>query len=282
MSNFTGMMFNAFSSHTNARGKEEIPVNVQRNYRNHISKGNYMAAYNTVSRYLPSYKRDELANLVGQFASHPANRKPPPYNASRVNIKRNNNARPYIVKARAGNSKRMIEILQPYRGGKGGVTLGYMNNRLNKNPVKYAMINKTSGNLYAFALLQNNKYEPNSRYLNIVGGLKGYGAKLINKVIENAEKNSKNTINLKAVVTKVSNKKIGGRMHRVPENNRGVMNGLVSLYKGRFKFNLNGYVNHTGLQPMTRYLKNKNVVIAKRKALKKRVITPRVTRSHGP
>lgn len=286
---FTKAMFNAYSSHM-VKGKEVIPNSVQNNYKNKISRGNYEAAYNAISKYLPYYKRNNLANLVGQFATHPV-RPPPAYNASRINIKRNNNARTYINRARTGNAKRMIEILQPYRGGKGGVQLGYLNNRLNKNPIKYAMVNKTTDNLYAFALLNNNKYEPNSRYLNIVGGLRGYGGKLIKKVIENARANGKNTLNLKAVVTRVSNKKIGKVTHRVPENNQGKRNDLVSLYQ-HFGFNTNGkYVNYQGLQPMTLYLTSRQNVLNKRKAMKKRraslaasMITPRVTRARltGP
>jgi ribosomal protein L22 len=286
---FTRALFNSYSSHKNTHGVEQVPQNVQNNYKNKISRGNYEAAYNTISKYLPYYKRNNLANLVGQFATHPV-REPPPYNASLVNIKRNNNAKTYINRARSGNSKRMVEILQPYRGGKGGVQLGYLSNRLNKNPIKYAMVNRGTGNLYAFALLENNKYEPNSRYLNIVGGLKGYGGKLIKKVINNARANGKNTLNLKAVVTKTSNIKKGKIIHRVPVNNQGKRNGLVSLYE-YFGFNTNGrYVNYQGLQPMTLYLKNKQTVLNKRRAMKKRkaniaasMITPRVTRSRaGP
>lgn len=278
---FTRALFNAYSTH------DKIPNSARNNYRNKIARGNYRAAYNAISKYLPYYKRNNLANLVGQFTNHPV-QLPPAYNASRVNIKRNNNARTYINRARAGNAKRMIEILQPYRGGKGGVQLGYLNNRLNKNPIKYAMVNKTSGNLYGFALLENNKYEPNSRYLNIVGGLKGYGGKLIKKIINNARTNGKNTLNLKAVVTRISNKKMGRVTHRLPVNNQGKRNDLVSLYE-HFGFNTNGkYVNYQGLQPMTLYLTARQNVLNKRKNMRKRkasiaasMVTPRVTRGRA-
>jgi hypothetical protein len=274
---FTRALFNAYSTH------DKIPNSARNNYRNKIARGNYRAAYNTISKYLPYYKRNNLANLVGQFTNHPV-QLPPPYNASRVTIKRNNNARPYIKRSRAGNSKRMINILQPYRGGSGGVQLAYLNQRLNKNPIKYAMINNASKNLYAFALLENNKPEKNTRYLNIVGGLKGYGGKLIKQLINNATANGKNSITLKAVVQKSS--MVGG--HRVPVNNAGQRNKLVALYE-YFGFNTNGkYVNSEGLQPMIKYLVNRNIVRNKRRRELKRkqneraaAITPRVTRSRA-
>jgi hypothetical protein len=274
---FTRALFNAYSTH------DKIPNSARNNYRNKIARGNYRAAYNTISKYLPYYKRNNLANLVGQFTNHPV-QLPPPYSASRVTIKRNNNAKTYINRARAGNSKRMINILQPYRGGSGGVQLAYLNQRLNKNPIKYAMINNVSKNLYAFALLENNKPEKNTRYLNIVGGLKGYGGKLIKQLINNATANGKNSITLKAVVQKSS--MVGG--HRVPVNNSGQRNKLVALYE-YFGFNTNGkYVNSEGLQPMIKYLVNRNIVRNKRRRELKRkqneraaAITPRVTRSRA-
>ena len=281
MSNFTRSMFNAYSNHKN------VPNTVRNNYKNKIARGNYRAAFNAISKYLPYYKRNNLANLVGQFNTHPA-QAPPPYNASRVNIKKNNNAKPSLNRARSGNSKRMINILQPYRGGSGGVQLGYYNNRVNKNPIKYAMVNKGSGNLYAFALLNNNKPEYGSRYLNIVGGLKGYGGKLIKKIINNARANNRNSVTLKAVVQKVSNSKVGGRPVRIPVNNKGERNKLVSLYE-HLGFSTNGkFVNSQGLQPMIMYLKNRNIVQNKRRRNLKRkmneraaMLTPRVTRSRA-
>ena len=274
---FTRALFNAYSTH------DKIPNSARNNYRNKSARGNYRAAYNTISKYLPYYKRNNLANLVGQFTNHPV-QLPPPYSASRVTIKRNNNAKTYINRARAGNSKRMINILQPYRGGSGGVQLAYLNQRLNKNPIKYAMINNVSKNLYAFALLENNKPEKNTRYLNIVGGLKGYGGKLIKQLINNATANGKNSITLKAVVQKSS--MVGG--HRVPVNNSGQRNKLVALYE-YLGFNTNGkYVNSEGLQPMIKYLVNRNIVRNKRRREMKRkqneraaAITPRVTRSRA-
>ena len=274
---FTRALFNAYSTH------DKIPNSARNNYRNKIARGNYRAAYNAISKYLPYYKRNNLANLVGQFSNHPV-QPPPAYNASRINIKRNNNATQYINRSRAGNSKRMINILQPYRGGAGGVQLAYLNQRLNKNPIKYAMVNKGTGNLYAFALLENNKPEKNTRYLNIVGGLKGYGGKLIKQLINNATANGKNSITLKAVVQKSS--MVGG--HRVPINNAGQRNKLVALYE-HFGFNTNGkYVNSEGLQPMVKYLVNRNIVRNKRRRELKRkqneraaAITPRVTRSRA-
>ena len=274
---FTRALFNAYSNHPT------IPDNVKNNYKNKIARGNYRAAFNAISKYLPYYKRNNLSNLVGQFTNHPV-QPPPAYNASRVNIKRNNNAKASLNRARAGNSKRMINILQPYRGGDGGVQLAYFNQRLNKNPIKYAMINKGTGNLYGFALLENNKPEKNTRYLNIVGGLKGYGGKLIKQLINNARANGKNSVTLKAVVQKSS--MVGG--HRVPINNTGHRNKLVALYE-HFGFNTNGkYVNSEGLQPMVKYLVNRNIVRNKRRRELKRkqneraaAITPRVTRSRA-
>ena len=256
---FTRAMFNAYSNHPT------IPNSARNNYKNKISRGNYRSAFNAISKYLPYYKRNNLANLVGQFTNHPV-QPPPAYNASRVNIKRNNNAKASLNRARAGNSKRMINILQPYRGGAGGVQLGYLNHRLNKNPIKYAMVNKGTGNLYAFALLENNKPEKNTRYLNIVGGLKGYGGKLIKQLINNARANGKNSVTLKAVVQKSS--MVGG--HRVPVNNAGQRNKLVALYE-HLGFNTNGkYVNSEGLQPMVKYLVNRNIVRNKRRRNLKR------------
>jgi hypothetical protein len=278
---FTRAMFNAYSNHAT------IPDNVKKNYKNKIARGNYRAAFNAISKYLPYYKRNNLSNLVGQFENHPV-QAPPSYNASSVNLKRNNNAKSSLNRARAGNAKRMINILQPYRGGSGGVQLGYYNNRVNKNPIKYAMTNRESGNLYAFALLNNNKPEPGTRYLNIVGGRKGYGGKLITKIINNARANNRNSVSLKAVVQKVSNATVAGRKVRIPVNNMGERNKLVSLYE-HLGFSTNGkFVNSSGLQPMIMYLKSRNIVQAKRKfALKRKMneraamITPRVTRSRA-
>lgn len=286
MSNFTRAMFNAYSTYLK-KGVEQVPNNVKINYRNKIARGNYRAAFNAISKYLPYYKRNNLANLVGQFNTHPA-QAPIPYNATRVNIKRNNNAKPFLNRARAGNSKRMVNILMPYRGGKGGVQLGYYNKRVNKNPVKYAMVNRGSGNLYAFALLKNNTPVSGSRYINIVGGLKGYGGKLIKQIINNARANNRNSVTLKAVVSKFSNVKDGKRIVTIPVNNNGERNKLVSLYE-HLGFNTNGkFINSNGLQPMIMYLKNKNMIKNKRRRENKRkaniiasMLTPRVTRSRA-
>ena len=283
MSNNTGFsraMFNAYSSHI-VHGVEQVPNNVKTNYKNKIARGNYRAAFNTVSKYLPFYKRNNLANLVGQFNTHPVQPHAKLAN-NRTNYKRNNNAKAVLNRARSGNSKRMINILQPYRGGSGGVQLGYYNNRVNKNPIKYAMTNRNSGNLYAFALLNNNKPEPGTRYLDILGGLKGSGGRLMKKIIENAKTNNRNSITLKAVVQKSS--MVGHK--RLPINNMGVRNTLVSWYEG-FGFNTNGKsVNSQGLQPMILYLKNRSIVQNKRRRELKRkmneraaMITPRVTRA---
>jgi hypothetical protein len=278
---FTRAEFNAYSSHL-VNGVEKIPNHIRKNYKNKVSRGNYEAAYNVISQYIPYYKRNNLANLVGQYANHPL-RSHPRYNAKRMTIERNNNAKRRILNARAGNSKQMISILQPYRGGKGGVQLGYLNNRINKNPIKYAMINKATKKLYGFALLENKNTlnSPKSRYLDIIGALRGYGLPLLTKIIENAKRNNKNTLNLKAVVTKASTV---GR-HTVPLNNMGKLNDLVKFYKNKANFEIVGYVNSGGLQPMTRYLQPKNNVETFRKARKdarNRLIaasvTPRVTR----
>ena len=285
MTNNTGFsraMFNADSSHI-FNGKEQVPNNVKMNYKNKIARGNYRAAFNAVSKYLPSYKRNNLANLVGQFNTHPVQPHAKLAN-NRTNYKRNNNAEAVLKRARTGNSKRMINILQPYRGGSGGVQLGYYNKRVNKNPIKYAMVNKNTGNLYAFALLNNNKPEPGSRYLDILGGLKGSGGRLMKKIIANAKSNQKNSITLKAVARRFS--MVGG--HRLPINNYGTRNELVRWYEG-FGFNTNGkYVNSQGLQPMILYLKKKSIVQNKRNRELKRKRnendarrSPRVTRSHS-
>lgn len=285
MTNNTGFsraMFNAYSSHI-VHGVEQVPNNVKTNYKNKIARGNYRAAFNAISKYLPFYKRNNLANLVGQFNTHPVQTYPV-LNRSKTNFKKNNNAKVVLNRARSGNSKRMINILQPYRGGSGGVQLGYYNNRVNKNPIKYAMTNRNSGNLYAFALLNNNKPEPGTRYLDILGGLKGSGGRLMKKIIENAKTNNRNSITLKAVVQKSS--MVGHK--RLPINNMGVRNTLVSWYEG-FGFNTNGKsVNSQGLQPMILYLKNRSIVQNKRRRELKRkkneidsMITPRVTRARA-
>ena len=279
---FTRTMFNAYSSHI-VHGVEQVPNNVRTNYKNKIARGNFRAAFNVISKYLPYYKRNNLSNLVGQYTAHPVQAYPS-LNRNKTNYKRNNNAKAVMNRARSGNSKRMINILQPYRGGSGGVQLGYFNNRVNKNPVKYAMTNRNTGNLYAFALLNNNKPEPGTRYLDILGGLKGTGGRLMKKIINNARANNRNSITLKAVVQKSS--MVGHR--RLPINNYGERNKLVSWYEG-FGFNTNGKsVNSSGLQPMILYLKNKSIIQNKRRRELKRkmneraaMITPRVTRARA-
>ena len=291
MSNNTGFsraMFNSYSSHI-VRGVEQVPNNVKTNYKNKIARGNYRAAFNAISKYLPYYKRNNLSNLVGQFNTHPVQPHAKLAN-NKTNYKKNNNAKAVLNRARAGNAKNILNIIQPYRGGSGGVQLSYYNQRVNKNPIKYAMTNRNSGKLYAFALLDNNKPEPGSRYLDILGGLKGSGGRLMKKIIANAKTNGRNSITLKAVVRRSS--MVGHR--RLPVNENGTRNELVSWYEG-FGFNTNGKsVNAQDLQPMILYLgKNeenmkimRNIVKNKREREKKRkrnetaaMITQRVTRS---
>lgn len=285
MSNNTGIsraMFNAYSSHV-VRGVEQVPNNVKTNYKNKIARGNYRAAFNVISKYLPYYKRNNLANLVGQFNSHPVQPHARLAN-NKTNYKKNNNAKAVLNRARAGNAKSILNIIQPYRGGSGGVQLGYYNERVNKNPIKYAMTNRNSGKLYAFALLENNKPEPGTRYLDILGGLKGSGGRLMKKIIANAKTNGRNSITLKAVVRRSS--MVGHR--RLPVNENGTRNELVSWYEG-FGFNTNGKsVNIQGLQPMILYLRNRKIIQDKRKRELKRkmneraaMITPRVTRARA-
>jgi len=285
MSNNTGIsraMFNAYSSHV-VRGVEQVPNSVKTNYKNKIARGNYRAAFNVISKYLPYYKRNNLANLVGQFNSHPVQPHARLAN-NKTNYKKNNNAKAVLNRARAGNAKSILNIIQPYRGGSGGVQLGYYNERVNKNPIKYAMTNRNSGKLYAFALLENNKPEPGTRYLDILGGLKGSGGRLMKKIIANAKTNGRNSITLKAVVRRSS--MVGHR--RLPVNENGTRNELVSWYEG-FGFNTNGKsVNIQGLQPMILYLRNRKIIQDKRKRELKRkmneraaMITPRVTRARA-
>ena len=285
MSNNTGIsraMFNAYSSHV-VRGVEQVPNSVKTNYKNKIARGNYRAAFNVISKYLPYYKRNNLSNLVGQFNSHPVQPHARLAN-NKTNYKKNNNAKAVLNRARAGNAKSILNIIQPYRGGSGGVQLGYYNERVNKNPIKYAMTNRNSGKLYAFALLENNKPEPGTRYLDILGGLKGSGGRLMKKIIANAKTNGRNSITLKAVVRRSS--MVGHR--RLPVNENGTRNELVSWYEG-FGFNTNGKsVNIQGLQPMILYLRNRKIIQDKRKRELKRkmneraaMITPRVTRARA-
>ena len=257
-------MFNAYSSHV-VRGVEQVPNSVKTNYKNKIARGNYRAAFNVISKYLPYYKRNNLANLVGQFNSHPVQPHARLAN-NKTNYKKNNNAKAVLNRARAGNAKSILNIIQPYRGGSGGVQLGYYNERVNKNPIKYAMTNRNSGKLYAFALLENNKPEPGTRYLDILGGLKGSGGRLMKKIIANAKTNGRNSITLKAVVRRSS--MVGHR--RLPVNENGTRNELVSWYEG-FGFNTNGKsVNIQGLQPMILYLRNRKIIQDKRKRELKR------------
>jgi len=275
-------MFNAYSSHV-VRGVEQVPNSVKTNYKNKIARGNYRAAFNVISKYLPYYKRNNLSNLVGQFNSHPVQPHARLAN-NKTNYKKNNNAKAVLNRARAGNAKSILNIIQPYRGGSGGVQLGYYNERVNKNPIKYAMTNRNSGKLYAFALLENNKPEPGTRYLDILGGLKGSGGRLMKKIIANAKTNGRNSITLKAVVRRSS--MVGHR--RLPVNENGTRNELVSWYEG-FGFNTNGKsVNIQGLQPMILYLRNRKIIQDKRKRELKRkmneraaMITPRVTRARA-
>jgi hypothetical protein len=295
--------YNAISGYLPAN-TEKIPQNVKNNYKNKISRGNFIAAYNAVARYLPGYRRNNLANLVGGRGSHPVTSRLPymmpisvPPAMLPYNIKRNNNAKLSINRAVAGNARRMVEMLQPYRKPSGGVGLGYAFNQIKKNtnPVKYALVNKASGDLYAFALLKNNKNHKNSRYLNIVGGYPKYGSALLRKIINNAKKPNNvtgvpklNTLNLRAVVTRSSEYKNarGKVLGIIPINNTGKRNELVGLYE-HLGFNTNGrYVNHTGLQPMTLYIKPKQEVMDKRKAARTRkrnqaaaLVTPRETRA---
>jgi len=290
--------YNAISSYLPS-SLETIPQSVQNNYKNKVRKGNYIGAYNTVTQYLTSSRRNNLANLSGKHGPHPIHSRLP-YNAKGnrfpVNILTGNNAKAAINRAATGNARRIVEILQPYRSKFGGVGIQYALGQIrnNSNPVKYAMVNKNTKNLYAFGLLKNNVNYKNTRYLNIVGGYPRYGGLLLGKIKENAEKAKKNTLNLKAVVKKSS--EIKGKNGKVKGivalNNKGMRNDLVKLYEG-FGFNTNGrYVsqalNTPSLQPMSLWLRPKIKVKENRAANRKRkeiernaMITPRVTRSRA-
>jgi hypothetical protein len=270
-----------FGAYANAEG---VPNNVKRNYRNAISRGNFQTAYNIISPHLPYYRRNNLANLIGQYNTHPV-RAPSRYNASVVNVIRNNMAKQLI---NGTQNKNLITFIQPYRGGRGGIGLRYMREQVNKNPIKYAMKRTNNGKMYALALLQNNKPNQNGRYLDILTGKKGYGNKMLNKVISNARSNGRNYLALRAVVKRMSNAQVGGRRVRIPVNNHGKRNELVAYYEHK-GFNTNGkFIGANNLQPMIMYFTPKATVNAKRKARetsRKRtlaaMITPRVTRARA-
>ena len=269
-----------FGAYANTQG---VPNNVKRNYRNAISRGNFQTAYNVISPHLPYYRRNNLANLIGQYNTHPV-RAPPRYNASVVNVIRNNMAK-QIINGTA--NKNLVSFIQPYRGGgRGGVRLGYIREQVNKNPVKYAMTRTNNGKMYALALLQNNKPNQNGRYLDILAGKKGYGNKMLNKVISNARSNGRNYLALRAVVKRMSEVQVGGRTELIPVNNQGKRNELVAYYEHK-GFNTNGkFIGANNLQPMIMYFTPKANVVAKRRAReaeRKRIrnskATPRVTRA---
>lgn len=292
--------YNAIASYLPS-SLETIPQTVQNNYKNKVRRGDYIGAYNAVTKYLTSSRRNNLANLAGRYGPHPIHSRLP-YNAKGnrlpINILTGNNAKAAINRAATGNARRIVEMIQPYHSKFGGVGIRYALDKIrkNSNPVKYAMVNKNTGNLYAFGLLKNNVNHKNTRYLNIVGGYPRYGGLLIGKIIQNARNANLNTLNLKAVVTRSSeiknkNDKVKGI---VAINNKGVKNELVQLYE-KFGFNTNGRLvsqakNTPFLQPMTLWLKPKNQVKARRVANKKRrqneneaKRVPRVTRSRaGP
>ena len=164
---------------------------------------------------------------------HPIHRK---YNTSRNKILSNNNANRAIKRSIV--RKNIANILVPVTGGNrtgGGVNPGYVANALKNKNLKYAIVNVSNGKLKALALVNN---KPNSRYVNVIAGLRGYGHPMMNKILNNAKAAGKKRVNLKAVTNVTNNSKA----NNVP---------LVKWYVAK-GFRRTGTLNN-GLLPMSRF-----------------------------
>jgi hypothetical protein len=152
-----------------------------------------------------------------------------------VTIKRNSNANNNLRKAVANGSVNSLFT---------GRTFYHPLNTIGWEAVgRYAMVGN-NGSFIGFALVTNYGRNANSRIIELIGAKKGYGKRLMNRIIANAEQNNIKTVHLMAA-----------------NNGSGK---LIEFYR-RSKFNVTGK-SQAGTTPMRRVLhrgglksmKNKN------------------------
>lgn len=152
------------------------------------------------------------------------------YNASKNRFVTGQNANRAIKRALI--HKNIVNMLVPFRGSRGGVHSGYVENALKHTNIKYGIVND-KGKLKSFALVKNS---PNSRYINVISGYTSYGHPMINKVISNARNAGKKRVNLKAVLQ---------------NKNKPNNDPLVKWYSGK-GFKPSGNATNNYLFPMSR------------------------------
>ncbi len=160
---------------------------------------------------------------------HPVYRK---YNPTQNKFLKDRNA----IKAikRSIYKKNIANMLVPLHGVKrGGVHPGYVVHALENANTKYAIVNE-KGNLRSFSLVKNY---PNSRYINVIAAIPSYGHPMMNKILNNAKRDGKEKVNLKAVTDTKNNQKA---------NN----DALVRWYKTK-GFERSGSLNSNSLLPMS-------------------------------
>lgn len=84
-----------------------------------------------------------------------------------------------------------------------GVSLNYVTYAIKNANMKYATVGKNK-KLKAFALIKFTS--PNTRYINVISGFPSYGSSLMNRVLNNARKNGKKYVTLKAITNVENNK----------------------------------------------------------------------------
>ena len=164
-----------------------VSENNQRAIRAAMRAGNY----NQVARILsPKTNRVNVAQFRNEVGYHMT---PPAYNASKVFVKTGNNAARNISRAR--NSGKLTNIYVPHLNLVQGPGLNpsTINAAFNdpQTTKKWALVNRNSGNLRAFALGRPLvPAPPNKEYLNlkVLAGFPGYGGHLLRKIQENVNK----------------------------------------------------------------------------------------------
>ena len=169
------------------------------NYTNTNNKSAIRAAinagrYNNAARLLtprlaPGANQLNVTWFRNRVGYHMA--QPPKYNNSKINLKKGNNATPYLK--RAWNSGKLTNIIVPHLNWKNrgpGVTPSSLKVALNNTKERWAFVNRNTGNVRAFGLGQIEPSPANKKHisLHIFAAFPSYGAKLLNRIKENVNR----------------------------------------------------------------------------------------------
>lgn len=165
-----------------------------------LSKGRVWNAVRSL--YVP--KNHNVSSRFGVSSYfHPVQNR---YNASSNSIHRNNRATKKALETAILN-KTIMNMTLPItgKGSQGaGISKNYVTNAIKNANMRYALIGRNR-KLKAFALLKVPSQ--NTRYINVISGFPSYGSALMNKILNNARKNGKKYVTLKAVTNAENNTK---------------------------------------------------------------------------